>query len=137
MVIVDSSVWIDYLNGELNTQTAWLENALGKQLVGLTSLVLCEVLQGFRQERHFLEAREQLLSFPVFEGANSDVAVTSAQNFRTLQRLGITVSKTIDCLIATFCIQEGHQLLHRDSDFDFFEQHLGLRVVHPPSLAAH
>ncbi len=131
MVIVDSSVWIDYLNDKVNIQTTWLENSLGQQEIGLTSLILCEILQGIRHDRRFQELHEELMSFPVFEGITANLAVASAQNFRLLQRQGITVRKTIDCIIATFCIQEGHQLLHHDTDFEPFEKHLGLRVVHP------
>jgi predicted nucleic acid-binding protein len=134
MVIVDSSVWIDYLNDRANGQTVWLENSIGHEDIGLTSLILCEVLQGIRHDRQFIETREQLMAFSVFDGVTANLAGAAAQNFRTLQRLGLTVRKTIDCLIATFCIEEGHQLLHHDSDFDPFEAHLGLRVVHPPAV---
>ncbi len=132
MVIVDSSVWIDYLNDKVNVQTIWLENSLGQQEIGLTSLILCEVLQGIRHDCRFKETHRELMSFSVFEGITANLAVASARNFRLLQRLGITVRKTIDCIIATFCIEEGHQLLHHDSDFEPFEKHLGLQVVHPP-----
>jgi predicted nucleic acid-binding protein len=134
MVIVDSSVWIDALNGKINPQTIWLRLALGRERVGLTSLILCEVLQGIRFDQRFRETEERLRAFPVFSAVTDELAVSAAQNFRTLRRRGITVRKTIDCIIATFCIKEGHQLLHRDSDFDHFEKHLGLRVVHPPSI---
>ena len=132
MVIVDSSVWIDYLNGNANIQTEWLESSLGEQEIGLTSLILCEVLQGIRHNRRFNETREVLIAFSVFEGITANLAVASAQNFRILRHQGVTVRKTVDSIIATFCIQEGHQLLHHDSDFESFEKHLGLRVVHPP-----
>jgi predicted nucleic acid-binding protein len=134
MVIVDSSVWIDYLNDRVNDQTAWLESSIGHEEIGLTSLILCEVLQGLSHDRHFHETRQELMAFSVFDGVTANLAVAAAQNFRLLQRLGITVRKTIDCLIATFCIEEGHQLLHHDSDFEPFEKHLGLHVVHPPSI---
>jgi predicted nucleic acid-binding protein len=134
MVIVDSSVWIDYLNDRENDQSAWLESSIGHEDIGLTSLILCEVLQGIRLDRQFVELSEELMEFSVFDGVTANIAVAAAQNFRTLQRLGFTVRKTIDCLIATFCIEEGHQLLHHDSDFDPFETHLGLRVVHPPAI---
>jgi predicted nucleic acid-binding protein len=135
MVIVDSSVWIDYLNDKMNSHTTWLENALGTREVGLTSLILCEVLQGIRHERRFRETLTELLTFPVFEGLRADLAIASAQNFRALQRRGITVRKSIDCLIATFCIAAGHDLLHHDSDFDAFEEHLGLSVIDPQEAA--
>ena len=134
MVIVDSSVWIDYLNDRLNSHTFWLENAIGQREIGLTNLILCEVLQGIRHDRHFRETLRQLQSLPVFEGLRTDLAIAAADNFRYLRRRGITVRTTIDCIIATFCIEEGHQLLHHDSDFDQFEKHLGLRVIHPPEI---
>ena len=134
MVIVDSSVWIDYLNDKLSSHTTWLENAIGQREIGLTSLILCEVLQGIRHDRQFRETREQLLTLSVFEGLRADLSIAAAQNFRLLQRRGVTIRKTIDCIIATFCIAEGHQLLHHDSDFEPFEKHLGLRVIHPPAI---
>lgn len=129
MVIVDSSVWIDYLNDTLNPQTDWLEDALGRRAVGLTNLILCEVLQGIRHARRFLFAERALLSLPVYDIAGTSIAIEAARNYHALQRRGITARKTIDCLIATFCIAEGFELLHRDRDFDHFERHLGLLVI--------
>lgn len=129
MVIVDSSVWVDYLNDVGNEQTEWLERALGKVPVGLTTLILCEVLQGIRHDLRFNEILEQFLKFPIFEGFRTELAVLSAQHFRTLQKRGFTVRKTVDCIIASFCIDGGHQLLHKDRDFHAFEAHLGLHVV--------
>jgi predicted nucleic acid-binding protein len=131
MVIVDSSVWIDALNNRATPQTDWLSNALNRRPVGLTSLILCEVLRGIRSDGEFKRAQQQLQILHVFENATAPLAISAAQNFRTLQRKGITVRKTIDCLIATFCIEEGYELLHNDRDFDAFEAHLGLRVKHP------
>lgn len=131
MVIVDSSVWIDAFNLQPTPEALWLAGALSREPIGLTSMILCEVLQGIRHERKFRETRSHLLTLPIFEAVSRDLAVASAQNFRVLQRRGITVRRTIDCLIATFCIQEGHALLHRDRDFQGFEDHLGLRVIHP------
>lgn len=131
MVIVDSSVWIDGFNGRDTPQTRWLRTALSTGSVGLTSLILCEVLRGFRSDRDFQLAKDWLLRLPVFEDVPRELAAMAAQNFRVLQRRGITVRKTIDCLIATFCIHEGHQLLHNDNDFHGFEDFLGLQVLHP------
>ena len=131
MVIVDSSVWIDAFNGKITPETRWLQAGLGQGGVGLTSLILCEVLRGFRSDRQFRQTEKQLLALPVFEGVAAELASTAAQNFRMLQQRGITVRRTIDCLIATFCIAEGYPLLHHDSDFDGFEAYLGLRVVDP------
>jgi predicted nucleic acid-binding protein len=131
MVIVDSSVWIDAFNGQITPQTRWLQGGLARGGVGLTSLILCEVLRGFRSDRQFRQTEKQLLTLPVFEEVLAGLAVQAAENFRVLQRRGITVRKTIDCLIATFCIEEGHELLHRDADFQGFESFLGLQVIHP------
>ena len=131
MVIVDTTVWIDYLGGVANQQTSWLDHELGRQRLGLTDLILCEVLQGIRHDAAFTRVRRDLLKFRLFDTGGTDLAVASAQNYRSLRRAGYTVRKTIDCLIATFCLEAGHELLHRDHDFDPFEQHLGLRVVHP------
>ena len=135
MVIVDSSVWIEALYGKITPETTWLRLALDREQVGLTSLILCEVLQGIRFDRRFRETEQRLREFPVFAASTFDLAASAAQNFRALQRRGVTVRKTIDCIIATFCIEEGHQLLHHDSDFEPFEKHLGLRVVHPLAIA--
>lgn len=131
MVIVDSSVWIDYLNGAINDQTEWLDLQLLQQRIGLTDLILCEVLQGIRTDAQFRQIHEYLLNFQVFVAGGVDLATAAAQNFRTLRKRGITVRKPMDCLIATFCILEGHELLHRDRDFDAFENHLRLKVVEP------
>lgn len=135
MVIVDTSVWIDYLNNQASPQTIWLEFALGHKDIGLSSLILCEILQGFRDNNEALRTRDKLLNFPVFETGSTHLAMRSAENFRFLRRKGVTIRSTIDCIIATFCIEHGHQLLHKDGDFESFEKHLGLRVVHPLSIA--
>jgi predicted nucleic acid-binding protein len=92
---------------------------------------LCELLQGVRGDALFAQVRREMLRFEVFSTGGMEMAVLSAQNFQTLRAKGVTVRKTIDCLIATFCLTEGHSLLHRDRDFDAFEQHLGLRVIAP------
>jgi len=131
MVIVDTTVWIDYLRGISNAQTSWLEREIDSQRVGLTDLILCEVLQGVRDDAVFSQFWRDLASFQVFQSGGIDLAVAAARNYRFLRARGHTVRKTIDCLIATFCLEERHQLLHRDHDFDPFEDHLGLRVIHP------
>jgi predicted nucleic acid-binding protein len=131
MVIVDTTVWIDYLRGTDNPETIWLDHELTHQRLGLTDLILCEVLQGIRDGALFAEVRDEVLTFHLFETAGKDLAVASALNYRELRDQGYTVRRTIDCLIATFCLQAGHELLHRDRDFDVFEKALGLRVIHP------
>ena len=130
MVIVDTTVWIDYLRGAENPETHWLERELRRQRLGLTDLILCEVLQGIPERPLFAQVRDELLKFHVFETGGTDLAIAAAQNYRDLRRRGYTVRKTVDCLIATFCLQGGHQLLHRDHDFDPFEKVLGLHAVH-------
>jgi hypothetical protein len=134
MVIVDSSVWIDALRGTVNSHTAWLASALSSGNIGLTSLSLCEVLQGVRNRSQFEGVRLDLMQLPVYELLSVSVATESARNYLRLRARGITVRKTIDCLIATFCIESGYELLHRDRDFDGFESHLGLKVLHPPAV---
>jgi predicted nucleic acid-binding protein len=131
LVIVDTTVWIDYLRNQQNAETDWLDRHLTRGRIGLTNLILCEVLQGVADDLEFRSIYAQLRSFYLFETGTEGLAVASAKNFQTLRRRGHTVRKTIDCLIATFCIEGGHSLLHRDRDFDFFEQYLGLSVVHP------
>jgi predicted nucleic acid-binding protein len=131
MVIVDATVWIDYLRGDENPETLWLESQLTHQPIGLTDLTLCEVLQGVRGRSEFSHACDDLLRFQLFSTGGLDLAIAAARNYLSLRERGQTVRKTIDCLIATFCLQAGHELLHRDRDFDAFERTLGLRVVHP------
>jgi len=131
MVIVDTTVWIDYLRGAENSETLWLDRELQRQRLGLTDLILCEVLQGIRDQGTFAEVQANILKFQVFQTGGTALAVAAAQNYRELRQHGYTVRKTIDCLIATFCLQAKHELLHRDHDFDCFEKVLGLQVVHP------
>ncbi|MFZ0518452.1 MAG: PIN domain nuclease [Acidobacteriaceae bacterium] len=131
MTIVDTTVWIDYLRGAANPHTDWLDRELNRQRLGLTDLILCEVLQGIVGDSTFTRVRRDLSRFEVFDTGGEALAVAAARNYRSLRSSGHTVRKTIDCLIATFCLTERHSLLHRDHDFDAFEKYLGLRVVHP------
>ena len=134
MILVDSTVWIDYFNGVKTPETDYLDQVLGEQVLLVGDLILAEVLQGFRHDADFNRARQALLSFQTVQMLDPDLAVQSAQNYRTLHTQGITVRKTIDCLIATYCIESGHTLLHSDRDFDPFENSLGLSVVHPTAV---
>ena len=129
MWIVDSSVWIHYFNGVVTPQSDLLHGTLGQRAIGLGDVILCEVLQGYRHQKDFEAARDALLRFPIHPIGGVQLALKSAENFRFLRRKGITVRKTIDCLIATFVIEKGFSLLHDDRDFVPFEQHLGLDVV--------
>ena len=131
MVIVDSTVWVDYLRGVRNPEADWLNQEFTRQRLGLTDLILCEVLQGARSEAALQRILNDLSLCEIFDTGGTDVAVSAARNFMLLRTLGFTVRKTIDCWIATFCIREGHSLLHRDRDYDVFEKNLGLQVIHP------
>jgi predicted nucleic acid-binding protein len=131
MIIVDSSVWIDYFNGKDTPTIAKLDRLLGQELLGIGDLILTEVLQGFRQDKEYQTAKQLLTSLMVYEMLGAEIAIKSAENFRTLRKQGITVRKTIDVMIATFCIENGHSLLFADRDFDPFVEHLGLISVMP------
>jgi predicted nucleic acid-binding protein len=130
VVIVDTTVWIDYLNGTPTPETAWLGDRLDRQRLGLTDIILCEVLQGVRLDSRFAEVRAALSRFEVHVMGGVDLAVATAQNYRRLRAAGRRPRTTIDGLIATFCLLNGHTLLHSDRDFDHFEEVLGLSVVH-------
>ena len=131
MLLVDSTVWIDYFNGIETSQTDYLDSILETTPILVGDLILAEVLQGFRQDADFEQARRALSRILQASLVNTELAILSARNNRTLRQKGITVRKRIDNLIATFCIENGHELLHNDSDFDGYEQVLGLKVVHP------
>lgn len=129
MILVDSSVWIDYFRGSVTRQTEKLDRLLGVEPLAIGDLILTEVLQGFVEERDFNRAKRMLSALTLVELGGEGVAIQAARNFRTLRRLGVTVHKTIDTVIATRCIESGYDLLHSDRDFDPFAEHLGLRVV--------
>jgi len=131
MLVVDSPVWIDYFNGMENPLTNYLDAMADQTPILIGDLILAEVLQGFREDADFEKARRSLGRYLQVEMVNPELALQSARNYRTLRSKGITVRKTIDGLIATYCIENEHDLLHNDSDFDGYEMHLGLRVVHP------
>ncbi len=129
MIFVDSSVWIDYFNDQQTRSVELLESLLGSEPLIIGDIVLTEVLQGFRNDREYLVAEELLTSLSVRNVLNTELALESARNFRYLRKRGITVRKTLDSIIATFCIRSNLLLLHSDRDFDPFEEHLGLQVV--------
>ena len=131
MILVDSSVWIDYFNGIASPAAERLDALLGVEPLVTGDLILAEVLQGFGADEDFQQARALLESFEVVSLAGHDVCVQAADHFRTLRRKGVTIRKTIDTIIATCCIRNGYVLLHNDRDFDAFVEHLGLRVAAP------
>lgn len=129
MILVDSSVWIDFFNGVDSPQVAVLDASLGAVPIPTGDLILTAVLQGFRQARDFNAAKTALEQFEYRDMAGRDIAVQSAENYRLLRRSAITPRKTIDVIIATFCVQSGVALLHADRGFDRMEEILGLSVV--------
>lgn len=129
MILVDSSVWIDYFNGRDTIQTAKLDELLGEELLGIGDLILTEVLQGFRADADYRVAKQMLTSLTVFNMLGLEIAIKSADNFRELRKQGITIRKTVDVVIATFCIETGHSLLFADKDFIPFVNNLGLSAV--------
>jgi predicted nucleic acid-binding protein len=130
VVIIDTTVWVDYFRGVRNPETDWLDTEIDRQRLGLTDIILCEVLQGVHDDSAAADVERRLRKLEVFETGGVDLATEAARNYRVLRARGHTVRKTIDCLIATFCIRGGHSLLHRDRDFDPFERYLELSVVH-------
>jgi predicted nucleic acid-binding protein len=131
MVIVDTTVWVDYLRGNRNKETDYFDREVSRQRFALTDLILCETLQGVGDDHAFQQVLRELRNFELLETGGVELAIEAARNFRFLRQRGQTVRKTIDCLIATFCLLHRHSLLHRDRDFDQFERFLGLVVVHP------
>jgi len=129
LILVDSSVWIDYFNGTVTPQTETLDRLLDSEPLAIGDLILAEVLQGIARDREFNEARRLLTSLTVVDLCGSEIAVQAARNYRVLRELGVTVRKTIDTVIATRCIESRYELLHSDRDFDPFVKHLGLRAV--------
>lgn len=126
MIMVDSSVWIDYFSGADNKQTNTLDNILGLKPVAIGDLILTEVLQGFRHDKDYKAAKALFEDVTIFEMLGKEIALKSAYNFRNLRKKGITVRKTADVIIATFCIDRKLPLLFSDKDFKPFVKYLGL-----------
>ena len=131
MILVDSSVWIDYFNGYKTWQTNLLDNLLSDIPIIIGDLILAEILQGFRSDSDCESAKSYLSDLPFRQLGGYQVAVESAQNYRFLRKKGVTVRKTIDVIIGTYCILEGLPLLHDDRDFDPMASHLSLKILSP------
>jgi len=129
MIIVDTSVWVDYFNGKQSKETDSLDTLLGNQEVLLGDLILTEILQGFQEDRQFREAQHILESFPIVPMLGLSLAIQSAKTYRALRKRGVTVRKTIDVMIGTYCIEHHISLLYADRDFDPMVLYLGLRSV--------
>lgn len=131
MVIVDTTVWIDFLRGARNPEADYLDQQATIRSFGLLDVILCELLQGVPDEKSSTALLASLQAFEIFNSGGFEIATESARAYRTLRARGYTVRKLIDCWIASFCLLNGHTLLHRDRDFDPFEKYLDLRVIHP------
>ncbi len=127
VILVDSSVWIDYFSGNGSAEADFLDGTLGNRSVATGDLILTEVLQGFRYDKDYRTARRLLEELAVFDLLGRNMAIKSAENFRKLRKKGITVRKTADVIIASFCIEHDLPLLFSDRDFQPFVDHLGLR----------
>lgn len=128
MVLVDSSVWVDYFNGVACRETDLLEELLGGEVLLTGDIILAEVLRGFDAQRDYRRAKRLLGTLAYEDMLGREIAERSVAYYRSLRRRGITVRKTIDVLIASFCIARGHSLLHRDRDFEPFQEYFGLQV---------
>lgn len=129
MTVVDTSVWIDYFNGTGTQHTILLDRMLGREHIVVGDLILAELLQGFRTEADAKAAQSALAAFEMVSMVGPETAIRAAGNYRRLRRRGVTVRKTMDVLIATWCMAAGHRLLYADRDFDPFVVHLGLVPV--------
>ncbi|MDP2761253.1 MAG: PIN domain nuclease [Sideroxyarcus sp.] len=129
MILVDASVWIDYFNGVANVQTDRLDALLGQESILMGDIIMTEVLQGFASDIEFKRALNLLALLPFREMLGREVALQTARNYRALRKQGVTVRKTVDVMIGTFCILNNIPLLHKDRDFDPMEKWLGLMVV--------
>ena len=129
MILVDSSIWIDYFNGKITDKTDWLDSAIGDKEIIVGDIILTEVLQGFQNDTDFRTAQKLLLEFPFMEMLGQELAIKSALNYRFLRKNGVTVRKTIDVLIGTFCIHYHFPLLHDDRDFEPMEKYLKLKTI--------
>lgn len=133
MILVDSSVWIDYFRSADTPQVSLLDSLFGRSPLAVGDLIAAEVLQGVRDEREFKWVKKTLDAFEHIDLAGYALAVKASENYRSLRAMGITVRKTIDTLIATRCIEDRLTLLHADRDFLPFAQHLGLKVAYSES----
>ena len=129
MIIIDTSAWIEYFNNGIPQVVNAVDNSLNYELVGIGDLIYCEIIQGIKSPKFRRDVSSLLLSLPQYNMVGFDIAEKAAENYRLLRSKGITVRKTIDVLIGTFCIEHRFELVHRDRDFDPMEKHLGLKVL--------
>ncbi|MGE3511931.1 MAG: PIN domain nuclease [Vicinamibacterales bacterium] len=136
-MIVDTTVWVDYLNGISTPEVEWFDRESERQRLGVLDLTVCEVLQGVSTDAAAARVLRALRRFEVFDTGGIALAEAAARNHRRLRARGRTVRKTIDCLIATLCLEHSHALLHCDGDFDPFEDVSGCRSCIPNAQNSH
>lgn len=131
MIIVDTSIWIDFFAGKDNPEVFLLREFLQDEIttIALTDLILCEILQGIKQPSQEARIRQRLLALPVFPTGGTELAIKAAANYRRLRNKGITIRSTIDCWLATYALENDYYFMHKDKDFEPFEKYLGLKVV--------
>ena len=128
MIIADTSVWIDYLRGVESVQTDLLDYELLHDRVATGDIIIVEFLQGFREEKDLKIAKKIMNRLEYYDFLGKEMSLIAAENYRKLRKNGVTVRKTIDVIIASFCIEKGFELLHNDRDFDPMEEYLGLKI---------
>ncbi len=133
MIVVDTSVWIDYFNGNDTPEAEILDDSLGRSAVAIGDLIVLEILQGFRSDKDYVIAKKYLASLHQYNMLTPELAITGAENYRKLRKKGITIRKTADVIIASFCIENNLSLLFSDRDFIPFTEHLKLRSASPKS----
>jgi hypothetical protein len=131
MIVVDSSIWIDHFRNELTPAVRWLRTTSNASQIIVGDVVMLEVLRGARNDPHAATIREALGKFRQVAMLTPERSARAAANYRALRSLGVTTRSAMDIIIATYCIDSGHQLLHGDRDFGGYEQHLNLRVFRP------
>ena len=129
MVIVDTSAWIEYFKSGIPSVVEKVDRCLDQDLVGIGDLVYCELIQGIRSNRERRHVSALLLSLPQYEMVGFNIAQKAADNYRLLRSRGVTVRKTIDVIIGTFCVENGFQIVHSDSDFDLMSEHISLNIL--------
>ena len=129
MILADTSVWIEYFNGKNNEHTDLLDNALADGLVVIGDIIFLEILQGFRDDNHYKQARLTLGTLDHYQMLGTEMVVQCAENYRSLRKRGITIRRTTDVVIATFCIKNKFPLLFQDRDFNPFVEHLKLKAA--------
>jgi predicted nucleic acid-binding protein len=128
MILVDTSVWVDFFNGVDGIEVDDLDRLLGSGRILIGDLILSEILQGFNRDADYRRARSLLADLSYADLCGREIALAAADNYRRLRRLGVTIRKTVDVIIGTFCMVNDHELLHSDRDFDAMERSLGLRI---------